>query len=92
MGDTEIETADGLVKLKDVVDKLISVLQYNYDTKETEYVPTTVMQTGLVSDTIRITLEDGTVFEGTPEHRVMLTDGTYKKLADITESDDIQTI
>lgn len=92
VGDTEIETADGLVKLKDVVDKLISVLQYNYDTKETEYVPTTVMQTGLVSDTIRITLEDGTVFEGTPEHRVMLTDGTYKKLADITESDDIQTI
>jgi hypothetical protein len=92
VGNTEIETSDGSVKLKDVADKPISVLQYNYDTKETEYVPTTVMQTGLVSDTIRITLEDGTVFEGTPEHRVMLTDGTYKKLADITESDDIQTI
>ena len=92
VGDTEIETSDGKVMLRDAVDKPISVLQYNYDTKETAYVPTTVMQTGLVYDTIRITLEDGTVFEGTADHQVMLTDGTYKKLADITESDDIQTL
>ena len=48
--------------------------------------------TKYVSDTIRITLEDGSTIEGTSEHRVMLADGTYKCLGEIQETDDIKNL
>ena len=41
---------------------------------------------------IRIELENGVIVEGTPEHRVMLSDGSYKMLCELTEDDDIMVV
>ena len=48
-----------------------------------------MLKTKYATKTIRITLENGETIEGTPEHRVMLVDGTYKTLGDLTEDDEL---
>jgi hypothetical protein len=88
-GDTEIYTDDGVVRLEDVVGKTVNVLQYNEETGDTYYVSAPVLQTGVTRETIKITLENGSYFEGTPNHKVMLKDGTYKELQDLTEDDEL---
>lgn len=88
VGDTKILTDQGLQKLSNICG-VCSVAQLSPD--GVIYVPATVAMTDIVTDTIRVELDDGFVFEGTPEHKVMLADGTYKMLKDLTEEDDIKT-
>lgn len=93
VGDTEIYTDEGLVKLEDVVGQTVNVLQYNEETGDTYYVSAPVLQTGVTRETIKITLENGwSFFEGTPNHKMMLKDGTYKELQDLTEDDEVMVI
>ena len=89
VGDTKILTSDGVKCISECVGEEQTVYQYISD----EFVETNaiVACTNFVTETIRIELEDGTIIEGTPEHRVMLSDGTYKCLCDITSSDDLLT-
>ena len=47
------------------------------------------MLTKYVQETIKIELEDGSIIEGTPDHKIMLSDGSYKRLDELTEDDDI---
>ena len=89
VGDTEVITDRGVRKLQDLEDQTVDVLQFDPNSGETYYVTAEVKLTKHVSETIRIELEDGSVFEGTPDHRVMLSDGTYKRLDELTENDDI---
>lgn len=89
VGDTKILTTEGVANIEDCVDKKIEVVQVI----DNMFVPTLadVKCTGYVTETIRIELEDGSIIEGTPDHKVMLSNGTYKKLGELTNSDDLLT-
>lgn len=89
IGDTKIVTDEGIFKISDLVDTSVNVLQHNFATGEKCYANAEVKLTKYVDETIRIELEDGSVFEGTPDHRVMLIDGTYKRLDELTEDDEV---
>lgn len=92
VGNTQIVTDKGSIPIQSVAGQNLRVLQYNPDTKSTMYVNASVVETKKTTETIRITLEDGSTIEGTPEHPVMLKDGSYKQLGQLTEDDDIMDI
>jgi len=41
---------------------------------------------------IQFTMEDGSIIEVTPEHRMMLADGTFKQACELTENDELMYI
>lgn len=92
IGSTEITTKQGTFPIETLCGKDVEVLQYNYLNSTYTYVKAPIVNTKYVTDTIRITLDDGTVFEGTPEHRVMVADGTYKRLDELTEDDEVLSL
>lgn len=92
VGNTNIITKQGIMSLQELCGNYIEVLQYNYYSNSYEYAKAPVVRTKHVTDTIRIELEDGSIFEGTPEHRVMLIDGTYKRLDELTETDEVLSV
>lgn len=89
VGSTEIVTSDGVKSIESLVGSTESVLQYDPAARRTYFVPADIVRTKYVSNTVRVTLEDGSVLEGTPEHLVMLSDGSYKPLGELTNSDDV---
>lgn len=90
VGNTEVITPDGSIKLSDAVDKSIELYQ-SCDDNIHRVIPGFgyVAKQGDVDTTIRITLEDGTVVEGTPDHKIMLSNGIYKMLKDVLPGDDL---
>jgi hypothetical protein len=92
VGDTKVVTSDGVLSLKELSGHTAKLLQYDYDKSAFVYVDAPVVLTKYVQDTIKITLEDGTIFEGTPEHQVMLVDGTYKRLDELTDTDEVLSL
>lgn len=91
VGNTEILTTCGIRPIQDLCGQTISLP--SYDNKLNKFVHSTgfVQLTKHVSETIKVTLEDGSVIEGTYDHPVMLSDGSYKKLGELTNSDDLLT-
>lgn len=92
VGSTQIVTKHGVMALRELCGNTVDVLQYNYTIGQYEYANAPVVLTKYVTDTIRIELADGSIFEGTPDHRVMLIDGTYKRLDELTESDEVLSL
>lgn len=92
VGSTEIVTSNGIKSLAELAGTQVSVLQYDYASSSYTYTNAPVVKTKYVQDTIKITLEDGTIFEGTPEHQVMLVDGTYKRLDELTDADEVLSL
>lgn len=92
IGDTEIVTDKGVFKISELENQKINVLQYDYDQSRYCYASADVKLTKYVDKTIRITLDDGSIFEGTSDHRVMLVDGTYKRLDELTDSDEVLSL
>lgn len=89
LGNTRIITSNGSISIEQLAGKYVNVLQYNKETKTCNFVNAHVELTQYVKHTVRITLEDGTILEGTPEHPIMLSDGSYKCLGELTLDDDI---
>ena len=83
-----IDTDQGVLSLAELEGKTVSVLQRN-ERGQLSWVKAPVLKTKYATKTIRITLENGETIEGTPEHQVMLIDGTYKALVDLTEDDEL---
>ena len=92
VGSTQIVTKLGVMTLQELCGNTVDVLQYNYTIDQYEYANAPVVLTKYVTDTIRIELDDGSIFEGTPDHRVMLIDGTYKRLDELTEDDEVLSL
>lgn len=88
-GDTKIVTSEGICTLESVSGKVVSLPQINTDSGDIVKCDATVCLTKTTNTLIKITLEDGFTITGTPEHRLMLTNGTYKQMKDITPDDDI---
>lgn len=88
-GDTKILTLNGVKQISECADTYQTVIQLI----DQEFVPVEahIQCTGFVSELIRVELEDGTIIEGTPDHKVMLSDGSYKELGLLTSSDDLLT-
>lgn len=87
VGSTEIVTDQGVKTLEELAGSVTSLLQWTGS--GWQFVKAPVHLTKYTQDTIRLTLEDGTILEGTPEHKVMLADGTYKALGDLTLEDEL---
>ena len=90
-GDTVIICNDGAHTLESVASSEIQCLQYDDRIKQFILVPATIACTGYTDEIVEIELENGSILRGTPEHKVMLTDGSYKCLKDLTSSDDLIT-
>lgn len=91
-GDTQIITDSGYRSLEGIYNDGGRVVVAQYCGDSICYAPADVVLTKHVSEIIRVTLEDGSVIEGTPEHLVMLSDGSYKKLGELSSSDDLLTL
>lgn len=89
VGDTQILTTSGVKYLSDCVNTVQELYQYTPNGLITVSAP--ILHTKDVTDTIKLVLEDGSVIEGTSEHLILLSDGTYKALGDIVEGDDIMS-
>lgn len=89
--DTKILTADGIKTLEECAGTYQDVLQYMED-GTVQYTNAEVVRTKYVTKTISIELEDGSIIEGTPEHKVMLADGSYEELCRLTTSDELFTL
>lgn len=90
VGDTRVLTDNGFVPISELAGKCHNLGQLA-DDNSIHYEYSSVELTKYTQDTIRIELEDGSIIEGTSDHLVKLTDGSYKKLGDLTNSDDVLT-
>lgn len=88
VGETKILTSQGVYRLDELAGENVAVAQYTPH-GDIEFSNADVICTGFTDTTIRVELEDGTVFEGTPDHKVLLVTGEYKQLQDLSEADDI---
>ena len=96
VGDTLIQTADGELSIKDIVEafergeQLPSVWSYNLKTGEKEL---DVIEAGAMTrqnaEVISIELEDGTLVKLTPDHRVYTKNRGWIEAAKLTEEDDL---
>lgn len=90
VGDTKVLTNCGWVEIASLSGQYHDIGQLNKD-GSIIYSNAKVQLTNYVSETIRVELEDGTILEGTYDHPVMLSDGSYKKLGELTNLDDVLT-
>lgn len=87
-GDTRILTDTGLHPIKELEGNAVNVYQYSPE-GDAVLGKASVIKTKEVTEMIEVELEDGSIFKGTPEHLIMLSNGTYKALGELTEDDDI---
>ena len=92
-GETKILTENGYMPIEDLNNKCTRVYTFNDDgsvslTNE----PVLITQTDTVTELIEIEMENEYIFRCTPEHRLLLSDGTYKQAKDLTINDDLQTV
>lgn len=94
VGSTKIYTNSGVRRLDELNhSNCTSVL--SYDTSDNSVSLKSyenVILSGYVQDTIQLELDDGTVIEGTEDHLLMLSDGSYKCLKDLQEGDDLMEV
>ena len=91
VGDTKILTLNGETTLSELSDSEVSLYQINDKYSVIECVAQ-VKLTKYVSDTVRLTFNNGNKLEGTPEHRLLLHNGEYKRLDELTQYDVLYTI
>lgn len=91
VGDTDLVTVNGPKKLSEVAGSTQRIFQIDNEGNLLQC-DASVVLTQYVCNTIRITLRDGSVLEGTPEHKVLLDDGSYKMLSELSLSSSIRTL
>lgn len=90
--DSIVITQEGPEKIENLDGKTVTLPQLDLESNSIVYCEASVALTKYTDTTIRLTLEDGTVIEGTPEHKVLLKSGIYKQLSEITEEDELFTV
>ena len=85
VGSTKILTTEGDKTIESCAETYQDVLQWSHGKFITT--PALIKKTKEVHTTICVKLCNGSVFEGTPEHKMMLDDGTYKELSELSIND-----
>ena len=88
-GDTQIVTIDGIRKLSELVGKDVRVVNIDSSGNQVISDVCTIEPTIISKEEYQIELEDGSIIKCTPNHRLMLVDGTYKMAKDLTENDEL---
>lgn len=88
LSDMTSETIENLYQ-SNCIDNSVSVLQCDEKANTVVEGNGEILLSKYTKDTIRITLEDGTVIEGDPSHRLLLSSGEYKMLSELEEGDDL---
>lgn len=86
---TKVVTLDGVFNIEDLEGKIFKTLCVSDSGNIVESDFTTVLETAETNDFYEIELENGEVIKCTPEHRIMLADGSYKMAKDLTEDDEL---
>ena len=86
IGNTKILTSKGYMTLAELNKKSPEIAQYAPD-GSIVYSKAKVMLTKLTHKTITIRLEDDSIIEGSFEHMLMMSDGQYKQMQNISEGD-----
>lgn len=92
VGDTRILTNHGIFKISELSGQYHVIYQYDYNLQGICPCRCLVNRTSWTNDTIRVALTDGTTIEGTARHLVMLADGRYKPLVNLSTDDIILSI
>lgn len=90
VGSTEILTPEGYRRIDSITGRH-TVGQLGAD-NSVIFVDGEIQITDYVSETIKITLEDGTIVEGTPDHQILLSTGVYVALGDLMVGDDVEEV
>ena len=88
IGDTEVWTENGVMKIIDMVGT--EGFAYSSDGNLHRY--SDVRKTQEDAPVFKMTLEDGSTITATENHRFMLADGSWKELKDLKEGDELWTI
>lgn len=93
-GDTLIATADGrnAVSIKQLTEEGKDVPVYSTDTKTGQVqikMARNPRKTGINKEICKITLDDGSSFKATPNHKVLLRDLTYVEVKDLKAGDSV---
>jgi hypothetical protein len=85
VGSTKILTAEGDKTIESCAETYQDVLQWS----QGKFITTQALikKTKEVYTTVRVKLCNGSVFEGTPEHKMLLDNGTYKELSELSVDD-----
>lgn len=86
---TKVVTLDGIFNIEDLENKVFRTFCISPEGELVESEPTTVFKTVSTNDFYEIELENGEIIKCTPEHRLMLKDGSYKMAKDLTEEDEL---
>lgn len=90
-GCTEILTEFGYERIDNLVGTKTKV--YSFCGDRVELVSHDgIAVTGIVDEIIEIELQDGTIISGTPDHMILMSDGTYKRMVDIQDGDDVMEV
>lgn len=87
VGSTVVITDAGNKRIDSLVDKSFSVLQYDPNCNRLHHVNAKAVCTKYITQTVQVILSEGSIIEGTPEHLIMLHNGLYKALGDLTVYD-----
>lgn len=91
-GDTEIVTDHGTIQIQELDGREVRVFQFYEDGQIGLSDPCEVMLTGYVDELIELELENGSTIRLTPSHKVMLSDGSYKRACELTSEDEVKSI
>lgn len=85
VGSTKILTTEGDKTIASCAETYQDVLQWS----QGKFITTQALikKTKEAHTTVRVKLCNGSVFEGTPEHKMLLDDGTYKELSELSIND-----
>lgn len=93
--DTKIKTVEfGNITIKELLDKNVSsftVISYDGE-KKVECNAHDLRCTRQDAELVEVEFEDGLVVRCTPDHKFLLTDGTWKEIKDITDEDEVVKI
>jgi hypothetical protein len=90
-GDTLVAVADGrnAVPIKELVDTVYPVYSVDADGKTVIKQSIKTWKSKENTEIWKVTLDDGSSFRATPDHRIMLRNGEYKELKDLISGDSL---
>lgn len=92
-GQTKVLTENGFETLSNLNNQCIRVYTENDDGSiSLSSEPVFIKQTNVVDELYEIKMENGYTFRCTPEHKMKLSDGSYKMAKNLTLDDDLELI